>query len=116
MKIEIYQIGKATPLTVVECSDWNITNEGIPKLRIIKNGIVVAIFLTNNIAGFRCINEDNKPKEATTEEAKCCSWCHDNRGNKRLNFNVTDTMEESIHSRFINYCPFCGRKLRKGNA
>lgn len=70
MKLEIYQIGKVPPLTVVECDDCQLVNDDIPRIRINKGGMVVAMFFTNNIAGFKVINEDDEIKEATTEAIK----------------------------------------------
>ena len=73
MKLEIYQIGKVPPLTAIECDDWSDDCREPADLRLFKNGDLIAVFLLNNIAGFKVINEDDEIKEATkTDELKPC--------------------------------------------
>ena len=62
MKLEIYQIGKVPPLTVVECDDWNIDYDYTPRIRMYKHKKIVAIFFLNNIAGFKAISEDDEER------------------------------------------------------
>lgn len=54
MKIEIYQIGKVPPLTVVKCDYWkfDITNN-VPIIRCMTGTRISAMFILNNIAGFK---------------------------------------------------------------
>ena len=60
MKIEIYQVGKVPPLTVVECDGWRIDFRGVGDLTLLKNNKPIALFLLNNIAGFKVINEEGE--------------------------------------------------------
>ena len=60
MKIEIYQVGKVPPLTVIECDRWVIDYHDIGDLTLFRNGLPIAIFLLNNIAGFKVISEDGE--------------------------------------------------------
>ena len=60
MKIEIYQIGKVPPLTVVECDKWYINYEEVGDLTLLKDNEPIALFLLNNIAGFKEICEDGE--------------------------------------------------------
>lgn len=54
MILEIYQVGKLPPLTLVECDNWEAKiNDIFPTLQIIKNNRIVAVFSLNNIAGFK---------------------------------------------------------------
>ena len=53
MKLEIYQVGKVPPLTVVECDCWYLAGIDNERLECVKNDIIVAMFLVNNIAGFK---------------------------------------------------------------
>ena len=53
MKLEIYQVGKLPPLTVVECECWHLTGLDNDRLECSNNGDIVAMFFTNNIAGFK---------------------------------------------------------------
>ena len=70
MKLEIYQVGKVPPLTVVECDRWEISYHSPVKfaLELFKNFInqvgerderVIATFFADNIAGFKEVGEDN---------------------------------------------------------
>ena len=60
MKIEIYQIGKVPPLTVVECDEWYLNYEEVGDLTLLKNNEPIALFLLSNIAGFKIISEDGE--------------------------------------------------------
>ena len=60
MKIEIYQVGKETPLTVVECNGCYLDYEGIGELTLLKDEKTIAVFLLNNIAGFKVISEEGE--------------------------------------------------------
>lgn len=60
MKLEIYQIGKVPPLTVIECDNWYINFRGVGDLTLLKNNKPIALFLLNNIAGFKVINEEGE--------------------------------------------------------
>ena len=60
MKIEIYQIGKVPPLTVVECDGWHIDHEGFGEVVLLKDDEPIAFFFLKNIAGFKVINEDGE--------------------------------------------------------
>ena len=60
MKLEIYQIGKVPPLTVVECDNWYLNYEEVGDLTLIKDNEPIALFLLNNIAGFKVISEDGE--------------------------------------------------------
>ena len=57
MKIEIYPIGKAVPLTVVECDEWELSFEKMPRLKCSKNDEICGEFFLNNIAGFKELEE-----------------------------------------------------------
>ena len=63
MKLEIYQVGKVLPLTVVECDSWGIDYDknGYPITltahKVDKTKSIIAIFSFNNIAGFKKIEE-----------------------------------------------------------
>ena len=58
MKLEIYQIGKTPPLTVVECSEWKMDySYNNPRLKCIDSSGIVAMFFLDNIAGFKEIKE-----------------------------------------------------------
>lgn len=57
MKLEIYQVGKLPPLTVIECDEWKIDSRLPQTLDIYKNGNIIAAFFTNNIAGFKEIQD-----------------------------------------------------------
>ena len=68
MKIEIYQVGKLPPLTVVECDDFELIFDNVPRLRLfnVVNSALygqlkptVAEFVLSNIAGFKEVGEDN---------------------------------------------------------
>ena len=66
MKIEIYQVGKVPPLTIVECDHWEVDyTNGTPRLKVKKNNNLVAIFFCNNIAGFKEVDgeTDGKPEQ-----------------------------------------------------
>lgn len=54
-KFEIYQIGKVSPLTNVECKYYKVYDEDtIPNVRFYSNNnFTVALFFLNNIAGFK---------------------------------------------------------------
>jgi hypothetical protein len=53
-KLEIYQVGKLPPLTVVECDRWLLQYDTeTPRLLCYKDEDIIAIFLANNIAGFK---------------------------------------------------------------
>jgi hypothetical protein len=68
MKLEIYQVGKVPPLTVVECDRWEMNGYCNPVTlelyKEFKNDIgerdekVIATFFANNIAGFKEVGED----------------------------------------------------------
>ena len=67
MKLEIYQVGKLPPLTVVECDRWEIDYHDPATLELYKYYInpvgdkdekVIATFFTNNIAGFKEVSEE----------------------------------------------------------
>ena len=60
MKLEIYQIGKVPPLTVVECDNWYLNYEEVGDLTLIKDNEPIALFLLNNIAGFRVTSEEGE--------------------------------------------------------
>lgn len=61
MKLEIYQVGKVPPLTVVECDNWTVEFDRVPRLKCFKfNGNIKAEFFLNNIAGFKEVGEDNE--------------------------------------------------------
>ena len=60
MKLEIYQIGKVPPLTVVECDDWYLNYEDVGDLSLIKDHKPIALFLLKNIAGFKVISEEGE--------------------------------------------------------
>jgi hypothetical protein len=62
MKLEIYQIGKVPPLTVIECDDWSVNyRDGYPieleAYKVTTKKFIIAIFLFKNIAGFKVIEE-----------------------------------------------------------
>ena len=69
MKLEIYQVGKVPPLTVVECDGWTLTNEQnhcwlkcfkkTPDVLGPHKTEEIAIFNFNNIAGFKEVSEDS---------------------------------------------------------
>ena len=66
MKIEIYQVGKVPPLTVVECDTWSaVYDNGMPRLKLMQNKSIVAMFFFNNIAGFKEVDgeTDGKPEQ-----------------------------------------------------
>lgn len=58
MKLEIYQVGKLPPLTVVECDYWSLEGVDYDRLECSKNGYIVAVFFINNIAGFKEVGAD----------------------------------------------------------
>lgn len=60
MKLEIYQIGKVPPLTVIECDDWYLNYEDVGDLSLIKDHKPIALFLLKNIAGFKVISEEGE--------------------------------------------------------
>ena len=60
MKVEIYQIGKVPPLTVVECDKWIIDYHNIGDLTLLRDKLPIAVFLLSNIAGFKVINEEGE--------------------------------------------------------
>lgn len=60
MKLEIYQVGKLPPLTVVECDRWEFDYQGIGDLTLLRDMLPIAVFLLNNIAGFKVISEDGE--------------------------------------------------------
>lgn len=59
MKLEIYQVGKLPPLTVVECESWRVEYDYTPRLICSINEDIAAMFNFNNIAGFKEVSEDN---------------------------------------------------------
>ena len=69
MKLEIYQVGKLPPLTVVECERYELIFDNVPRLRCfnVVNSVLygqlkptVAEFVLSNIAGFKeLVGEDN---------------------------------------------------------
>ena len=66
MKLEIYQVGKVPPLTIVECDCWETNyDNGTPRLKVYKNKSITAIFFFNNIAGFKEVDgeTDGKPEQ-----------------------------------------------------
>lgn len=67
MKLEIYQVGKLPPLTIVECNDFELIFDKVPRLRCfnIENSALygqlkhtVAEFILSNIAGFKELEGD----------------------------------------------------------
>lgn len=58
-KLEIYQVGKVPPVTVVECDKWELSySGGLRLLQCLKRVVSdtyepIAIFLLDNIAGFK---------------------------------------------------------------
>lgn len=52
-KFEIYPLGKAIPVTVVEAETWEISFKDVPRVYFKKNNYIVAEFILNNIAGFK---------------------------------------------------------------
>ena len=64
MKIEIYQIDKVPPLTVVECDDWYLNYEDPGELVLLKDDKPIAFFFLKNIAGFKVISEDGEETKA----------------------------------------------------
>lgn len=59
MKIEIYQIGKVPPLTVVECDKWEIVfDNNMPRIIFFKDSRICSEFFLNNIAGFKEVESD----------------------------------------------------------
>ena len=58
MKLEIYQVGKLPPLTVVECDYVKIDTKSPHTLDCVKDNHIVAQFFTNNIAGFKEVLEN----------------------------------------------------------
>ena len=58
MKLEIYQVGKVPPLTIVECDEWEVVFDfGTPRLKVKKNRNLVGMFFVNNIAGFKEVGD-----------------------------------------------------------
>lgn len=66
MKLEIYQVGKLPPLTVVECDDWKIEFDLVPRLKCfnVEQSVLygklektIAEFFLSNIAGFKKVGE-----------------------------------------------------------
>lgn len=44
-----------------------------------------------------------------------CPWCQNKKGKTDLDFSVIDdNAGQYTHPSMINYCPFCGRKLKGG--
>ena len=66
MKLEIYQLGKVAPLTIVECDYWETYNLDVPKLICYIQGRTIAEFYLNNIAGFKEVGEQYAKKEEQT--------------------------------------------------
>ena len=70
MKLQIFQVGKVPPLSVVECDGWKLTNEQnhcwlkcfkkTPDALEPHKIEVIAIFNFNNIAGFEKLGENNE--------------------------------------------------------
>ena len=62
MKLEIYQVGKLPPLTIVECDNWNVEFDGVPRLKCYNcdrnTKLVIAEFFLSNIAGFKKVGAD----------------------------------------------------------
>ena len=57
-KLEIYQVGKVSSLTVVECDKWELDYNYGGKLKCYKKDgygdlHLIAVFFVNNIAGFK---------------------------------------------------------------
>ena len=51
-----------------------------------------------------------------TDKLKLCPWCHNHKGKTELQFSVIDDdFGQYVKNSMINYCPFCGRKLRENN-
>ena len=66
MIIEIYQVGKVPPLTRVECDSWTASyDNGMPRLKLMKDKTIVAMFFFSNIAGFKEVDgeTDGKPEQ-----------------------------------------------------
>ena len=62
MKLEIYQICKVLPISIVECDEWEVTyQDGYPAIlkvfKVDERKSIIAIFNFNNIAGFKEIKE-----------------------------------------------------------
>ena len=66
MKLEIYQLGKVPPLSVVECENYELIFDNVPRLRCfnVENSVLygrltptVAVFILSNIAGFKEVDE-----------------------------------------------------------
>lgn len=54
MKLEIYQVGKLLPLTVVECEKWEMDFTNVARLKCLDVcGFIIAEFFVSNIAGFK---------------------------------------------------------------
>ena len=52
-----------------------------------------------------------------TDKLKSCPWCHNHKHKTELQFSVIDDdFGRYVNNSMINYCPFCGRKLRENNA
>ena len=62
-KLEIYQVGKVPPLTVVECDKWDLDFNNVARLKCLKksgvNYLIVAEFFLNNIAGFKEVDYES---------------------------------------------------------
>ena len=51
-----------------------------------------------------------------TDKLKPCLWCHNHKGKTELKFTIIDDdFGQYVTEKLINYCPFCGRKLREEN-
>lgn len=53
MILEIYQVGKLPPLTVVECDQWVFDYEKAPRIKCYKGNSIIAMFFADNIAGIK---------------------------------------------------------------
>lgn len=69
MKLEIYQVGKVPPLTVVECDEWATDYDFVPRLKCYSfksNELcgnkkrLIAVFILNNVAGFKEVGDNNE--------------------------------------------------------
>lgn len=54
MKLEVYQVGKVPPLTIVECDRWEAHYDyNTPRVICFEGKKIIAMFFVNNIAGFK---------------------------------------------------------------
>ena len=60
-KYEIFQLGKLSPLTVIEAESWRLTADDSGKRVVFHTSdkSIVAMFNWNNIAGFREVTDES---------------------------------------------------------